>query len=708
MTNAGPRTIDIVGSCPLDCPDGCSWIVTTADGVATRLRGNPEHPFTAGGLCKKVNPWLRMADEPTRLTQPLRRVTAKGSTPSTGDPVADAVRRLSAFKPIGWDEALTEIADRFRRIIASDGPAAIWPFAGTGNVGFLQGGAGPAGARLWNHLGVSGHHITICSISGHIGLGYTIGTGAGMDPEDVVDAASVVIWGSNTLVANQHWWPFVEQARANGAPVVVIDPVRTRTARRADMHVAPRPGTDGALALGLCRELIDRDAVDIEFVTTQCRGYDEFAAHAEPWTVARTAEECGLEPRAVEGLVELLAADEHRPLALKLGQGMQRHANGGQAARVISCLPAVLGAFDRPGGGLVYSTDGPYQLNVAKAAGRHLDQFSAGRPRHLAMTNLVANLLDVDDPPVKALFVYGANPLVSNPDIDGVRRGLSRTDLFTVMAEIFPTETIDYADIVLPSTMQHEHWDLNNSFAHLYLNLNRPAVEPPGACLPHTEVFRRLARAMGLGHPELYRCDEELLGDLLDTEEYREAGLGLDELKRRGWARVPSAPKPYRPFADGFPTPSGRFEFASDRAEADGHGRLPEYRSGAEAGAPAGEGGWYDLIANGSDWHINSVFAGTELTAARTSAPAVSIHPDDAARDALSHGDSVVVGNDRGSFTAVVAVDGGARPGVAATTKGWWSMGVNATVAERDSDMGRGAVYHDNRVRIERTPSAAT
>jgi anaerobic selenocysteine-containing dehydrogenase len=709
VTATGSTTIEAVGSCPLDCPDGCSWIVTVTDGAATRLRGNPEHPFTAGGLCKKVNPWLRIAAEPARLTRPLRRVAAKGSNPSTGDPVVDGQRRLSAFEPIGWDEALAEVADRFTHLIDTDGPAAIWPYAGTGNVGFLQGGAGPAGARLWNHLGVSGHHITICSVSGHIGLGYTMGTGAGMDPEDVVDAGAVVIWGSNTLVANQHWWPFVEQARADGAPVVVIDPVRTRTARRADLHLAPRPGTDGALALGLCRALIHRDAVDTPFVRERCRGYDEFTAHVEPWTPAHTAEVCGLRPRELEELAELLAEDGNRPLALKLGQGMQRHAHGGQATRVISCLPALLGAFDRQGGGLVYSTDAPYRLNVSRAAGKLIDGFSAGRPRHLAMTNLVANLLDLDDPPVKALFVYGANPMVSNPDIDGVRRGLSRPDLFTVVAEIFPTETVDYADIVLPSTMQHEQWELNNSFAHLYLNLNRPAVKAPGKCLPHTEMFRRLARAMGLGHPELYRSDEELLADLLDTAEYREAGIGLEELTRRGWVRVPSAPKPYRPFADGFPTPSGRFEFVSDRAEADGHGRLPEYRPGLEAGGrPVMEqaGGWYDLIANGSDWHINSVFAGTTVIAGRTEAPTVSVHPDDAARDGLADGDPVVVGNDRGSFAAVVSVDGGARSGVAATTKGWWSMGVNATVAERDSDMGRGAVYHDNRVRIRRAPGA--
>ncbi|MDH4277088.1 MAG: molybdopterin-dependent oxidoreductase [Acidimicrobiia bacterium] len=698
----GPSTHTVIGSCPLDCPDACSWVVTVTDGEAVRLRGNPDHPFTAGGLCKKVNPWLKHAADPTRLLRPHRRVAPKGP----GVPFAEA------FEPIGWDEAIDDMAARLTAIIDTTGTAAIWPFAGTGNVGFVQGCGVPVGSRLWNHLGVSGHHLTICSVSGHIGLGYSTGTGAGMDPEDVVDAGIVVIWGSNTLVANQHWWPFVERARGAGAPVVVIDPVTTRTALRADLHLAPRPGSDAALALGLCRQLIADDAVDHTFLADRTLGFDEFADSLDPWTIERTAEVCGLEPGQIVQLATLLA--DHRPLALKLGQGMQRHAGGGQAARVLSCVPALLGSFDHIGGGLVYSTDDPYRLNRVGASGRHLGD----RPRHLAMTNLAANLLDVDDPPVEALIVHGANPVVSNPDTVRVREGLSRPDLYTVVIDIFATETVDYADLVLPSTMQHEQWELNNSFAHLYLNLNRPAVEPPGECLPHTEIFRRLARAMGLDEPALYVSDEELISELLDTEPYRTAGITLEVLKEKGWVRVPAAPSPYRPFADGFPTASRRFEFVSERAEADGHGRLPNHRPPVEAG-PAG-GSWsdrgsgcYDLIANGSDGHVNSVFAGTALVRERSGAPPVVLHSDDARRDGIADGDRIEVSNDRGRFMATAIVEPGTRPGVAATAKGAWSMDVNATVAERDSDMGRGAVYHDNRVtirslgRTEGRPSSA-
>ncbi len=691
--SAPPTDGDVVGACPLDCPDGCSWIVTVSDGVATKLRGNPDHPFTRGGLCKKVNPWLDYAAEPGRLLHPLRRIRPKGP----------GHRPDEAFESISWDDALAEIAERFSTIIERRGPAAIWPFAGTGNVGWVQGAALPAGSRLWHHLGVSGHQVTICSVSGHVGLGYSMGTATGFDPEDIAHAGTVVIWGSNTLVANQHLWPFVEQARAGGAPVVVIDPVRTRTAARADLHVAPRVGTDGALALGLCRSLIRAGARDVDFVEHRTIGFDRFAASVERWTPTLTARTCGLAVAEVERLAEVIGA--RAPLAIKLGQGMQRHANGGQTARIVSCLPALTGAFDRRGGGLVYSTSGPYRFNTDRAAGVDLGH----RPRHLAMTRLASNLAELDDPPVEALFVYGANPVVSNPDVGAVRAGLSRPDLFTVVAELFHTETTDYADIVLPSTMQHEQLEISDSFSHLYVHLNRPAVAPPGECLPHTEMFRRLARAMGLDEPALYASDLDLVAALLDTKAFAEAGITVETLSVTGWARLPETAPPYLPFAERFPTPSGRFEFASEKADREHQGLLPTYRAPVEVGRtdddPASGGydpasGGYDLVAAASDWHINSVFAGTDRTTSRTGKPVVTVHPDDGERDGLVDGADVEVFNDRGSFVATLRLGHDTRPGLAVTTKGWWRMGVNNTVAERDSDMGRGAVYHDNRVAV--------
>ncbi len=670
---------NVIGACPLDCPDGCSWVVTVENGTATKLRGNPDHPFTQGGLCKKVNPWLTYAEDPSRLLSPLRRTGPKGS---------------GEFEEITWEEALAEIAERLTDVKDRLGGEAIWPFAGTGNVGWLHGASSFGSTRLWNALGASGHSVSICSISGHVGLSYTSAIAATYDIEAIAGAGVVLLWGSNPLVTNQHTWPFIEGAREAGAEIVVIDPVRTRTAERADHHLAPLPGTDGALAFGLCRAILDAGGADLGYLASHTSGWDEFRAELETWTVARAAAECGIDETTISELGRLIA--DRAPLAIKMGQGMQRHAHGGQTARIVSCLPAITGAYGHESGGLSYSTGSQYMLN--SVAGQRPDLRPDGHGRVLAMTNLGHNLVELNDPPVQALIVCGANPMVSNPETDLVRQGLSRDDLFTVVIDVFATETVDYADIVLPSTMQHEQNELNDSFAHLYVNWNEQAVEPPGLCLPHTEILRRLARALELTEPALYATDDELAEALLDQPSFREAGITLDTLRRDGFARLPQARGGFRPVADRFPTASGTFEFVSERAEREHHGRLPNYRPPAETHAPAV--GHYVLVANGSDHHVNSVFAGTERVRSVASAPPVIIHADDALRDGLIDGDQVEVRNERGSFKAVLRIGSAARPGVASMTKGWWGQGVNATVIERDSDMGRGAVFHDNRVEI--------
>ncbi len=660
------------------------------DGKAVKLRGNSQHPYTQGGLCKKVNPWLEFAVDPSRLMTPLRRVGAKGS---------------GSFEPISWDEALAEIAEKLLDVRDAFGGEAIWPFFGTGNVGRLQGAAGPAGGRLWNALGASQHSVSICSISGHVGMSYTTGTAAAMDSEDIVHAGVVLIWGSNTLVANQHLWPFVEEARLNGTTVVVIDPARTRTAERADHHLALLPGTDGALALGLCRSVLNHGGADPAFLADCSLGWSEFEESLSDWTVERAAAVCGLSVAEIDDLGRLIS--DRSPLAIKLGQGMQRHAFGGQAARVVSCLPALTGAYGRRGGGLTYSSSPAYQLNNVALSRPDLRPHPV---RSLAMTNLGHNLTQLEKP-VKALVIYGANPLVSNPQVDLVRRGLERDDLFTVAIDIYSTQTTSYADIVLPSAMQHEQTEINDSFAHLYLNWNEPAIDPPGECLPHTEIFRRLAAVMGdrdatLADPILQASDHELAADLLSDSIYSRAGITVEKLRSDGFVRIPGTDS-YQPFANGFPTTSGRFEFTSDRAESDGHGRIPHYRPPTESarstkidGAAGAAGSMFDLVARGGDWHVNSVFAGTAKTLSRTTEPPLDIDPSDATRQGLATGDRVCVSNERGAFEATIRVGGEARPGVAVTTKGWWNRAVNATVREQDSDMGRGAVFHDNAVSI--------
>ena len=671
---------DVIGACPLDCPDACSWVVTVDDnGQALKLRGNADHPHTRGGLCVKVNPYLEFGRDPSRLMYPLRRIGPKGS---------------GQFERISWDDALTTIAERLQGTLAEHGGNAIWPFDGTGNVGYLQGCGVPH--RFWSAIGAARHQISICSISGHLGMSYTSGSAAGMDPEDVVHSKLIVLWGSNTLTSNQHLWPFIETARANGAHVVVIDPVRHRTAERADAHFAPRVGTDGALALGLCH-VIAQEGTDSRFLADRTLGWAAFEDSLADYSPERVAQICDVPAEAIIALGKRMA--HTGPMAIKLGQGMQRHRHGGQTARVISCLPAITGDYARRGGGLVYSTSDAYMLNGYKLS--RLDLRNE-QPQTLVMTRL-GRELQRSDANVRALFVMGANPVVSNPDQTLVRSQLSRDDLFTVVFDAYRTDTAEYADIILPSTLQTEHTEIMESFGHLYLNWNEPAVAPPGECLTKTEFMRRLAAAMGLTEPALFASDLELAADLLDAPLWRDAGIGVDQLRAAGWLRVPGT-NDYAPFAERFATPSGRFEFVSARAERDGHGLLPNYRPPSEAAND--EPGTFALVSPAGQFFVNSVFAGIDRNIERAGEPCVTVCAADAAEQSLVHGELVSVGNHRGSFVARLNVGTTARAGVAVTTKGAWTkvfsdgQSVNATVAERDSDMGAGASYHDNRVRI--------
>ncbi|MDH3752503.1 MAG: molybdopterin-dependent oxidoreductase [Acidimicrobiia bacterium] len=668
-------THEIVGGCPLDCPDGCSWIVTVDGATPVKLRANRAHPFTRGSLCVKVNSYLEHTRHPDRLLYPMRRVGAKGE---------------GRFERIGWDDALDEWAARLQSSIDEHGAESIWPYAGTGTVGYVQGTPG-AGNRLFNVLGASKHHANICSVAGHVGMSYTTGSAGGMDPQDLRHSSLILLWGSNTLTSNQHLWPFIAEARRNGAWVVVIDPTRTRTAERADEHVALLPGTDAALALALMHVVVARGAHDLAYLEQRTLGWPEFEASLERYTPEWAAGQCGVPREQIEALGERLASA--RPTGIKLSMGMQRHLGGGQAARVISCIPAITGDYDRLGGGACYSTSPAYAFD---SVALNRPDLAPGPRRSLAMTRLGHGLLELDDPPVTCLAIYASNPVASNPDQNRIRRGLSRNDLHTVVIDHFRTDTADYADLLLPATMQTEHLDLHDSYSHLYVQLNVPVSAPPGECLPHTEMFRRLATRLGIDHPAVHASDEQLARDALGTS----VSGGYDVLARAGWARL-DVPSPYQPFLDRFPTPSGRFELVSERAEADGHGRLPHPVGPAESPADGG----LQLVAAADHYFLNSVFANSTTHRDRSGEPAVVLNPTDAAARGLRENDVVEVHNSRGSFQAALRVDDRARPGVAVSTKGGWprhngGANPNATVLERDADMGAGAIFHDNVVDV--------
>ncbi|WP_119730308.1 molybdopterin-containing oxidoreductase family protein [Thermomonospora amylolytica] len=674
--------LKVLGACPLDCPDTCSWEVTVSGGRAVRLRGNPDHPFTRGALCTKVNRWLERAASPDRILHPLRRTGRKGE---------------GRFERITWDEALDEIADRLGAIIGEHGGEAIWPYWGTGTLGWIQGCNGMAGQRLFNVLGASRHHMSICSIAGSHGLVYATGTSAGIDPETFALAKLVILWGTNTLTSGHHLWKSIQDARRDGAYVVAIDPVRTRTAKQADEHLAPLPGTDAALALGLMNVIVGLGLEDREYLAERTLGWETFRERVAAFPPSRAAEITGVPEADIVALGERIART--RPTAIRATMGLQRHAGGGATLRTLACLPGVTGDWALPGGGLSYSTDAHFPIDTAALFRADL---APRRTRRLSMTRLGEGLLEVDDPPVKALFVIAANPAASAPHQSRIRRGLAREDLFTVVLEQFPTDTADYADIVLPATMQHEHADLHNGYGHLYLAWNEPAVEPPGECLPTTETFRRLARRMGLTEPSLYDTDEQLAEQAL-----RPTGITLDRLRKEGFARLP-LPDPFVPFADGFPTPSGRLEFVSDLAAAAGHDPVAGYVPAAEVPDPERAARYpLALIAAAPHHFLNTVFGDNPELRRRAGEPRVTLHPDDAAARGVRAGDRVRVHNDRGAFEAVAEVSDDVRPGVAATVKGRWpklsgGANANALVTERDSDMGGGAVFHDTRVQITR------
>jgi anaerobic selenocysteine-containing dehydrogenase len=548
--------------------------------------------------------------------------------------------------------------------------------------------------------------MTICTIAGGYGTGYTLGDNrVGMDPETFSYSRLILLWGTNTLTTNHHLWKYIEAARRQGAHVVAIDPIRTRTAAAADEHIALIPGTDAALALGLLHVVVARGREDREFIEAHTTGWPEFRQRIQEFPPERVSTITGLSREQIVRLGERLATT--RPTGIRLTMGLQRHAGGGMAVRTITCIPGVTGDWRHPGGGAVYDTRGFFRGNWA-ALWR--DDLRPPGTRRLSMTRLGEALLELRDPPVASLLIYASNPMASVPDQTKVRRGLAREDLFTVVIDNFQTDTADYADLLLPGTMQTEHADLHYAYGHLYLNWNEPAVPPPGECLSHTEIFRRLARRLGVTEPSVYDSDDELARAVLASDDPALAGITLERLKAEGWARL-TVPTPFVPFADGFPSPSGKLEFVSARMREIGLDPVAAYTPPAEAaqcGTELARRYPLALIAPASHYLLNSMFANVPELERRQGAPALVLHPIDAAARGLVEGDVARVYNDRGEFRATVRISEAVRVGVAAASTGYWPKRVagganaNATVAERDSDMGGGAVFHDNRVEVTR------
>jgi anaerobic selenocysteine-containing dehydrogenase len=670
--------------CPHDCPDTCSMVVTVQDGRATRIDGNKEHPVTQGFLCTKVSKYLERTYHSDRLLFPQIRTGAKGE---------------GKFRRASWDEALGLIAERLQSIIDSPhGPQAILPYSYAGTMGLIQGQA--MDHRFFHRIGASLLARTICSAAGAEAMNLTYGTRMGTDTESIGEARLILLWGTNTLTANPHLWPYVRKARAAGARIVCIDPLRTRTAVASDEHIAIRPGTDAALALAMMHVLFRHGHADLEYLKQMTVGWEKLRDRVlADYAPSRVAGICRLPVDTIERLAEDYGTN--RPTFIRLNYGLQRHAGGGSAVRAISLLPAVTGAWNDVGGGCQLSTSGTFSLNT-----QALERPDLVKPgtRTINMSRLGEALVDINDPPVKAMIVYNSNPGAVAPQREKVLAGLKREDLFTVVLEHFQTDTADYADVLLPATTQLEHEDLHKAYGHLYLMFNHRAIEPMGECLPNSEIFRRLAAKMNLDGPELRDSDEEMMRQALGKQ------ASLEELRDRGWIRI-DVPSPHMPFRTGekLRTASGKIEIASRGFAAAVVGAIPMY-------VPPYESEERDpdlvrryplaLISPPAHEFLNSSFVNVASLRRSAGKPTIEIHAQDAAERDITMGDRVAIYNDRGTFTAEAVVTDRVRPGVVSAPSVWWPKlttdraNANHTTSEAITDVGAGATFYDNMVEV--------
>nr|WP_145548675.1 molybdopterin oxidoreductase family protein [Variovorax boronicumulans] len=686
LAPALPRNGAVRGACPHDCPDTCALVTTVVDGVATRVQGNADHAQTGGVLCTKVSRYVERSYHAERLLQPLRRAGPKGS---------------GRFEPVGWDEALDDIAARLSAI-AARAPEAIVPYSYAGTMGLVQGES--IAARFFHTLGASLLDRTICASAGAEGLTQTLGGKVGMKVEFFAEARLILVWGGNPIASSLHFWRYAQEAKRRGARLVCIDPRRTETADKCHEHIPLRPGTDAALALALMHELIVHDWLDHDYLREHTLGWEALRERALQWPPARAAEVCGVPQEQIERLARDYGAcrsgGEGGPAAIRLNYGMQRARGGGNAVRAVASLPALIGAWRHRAGGMLLSSSG--QFPVQRAALQRPDLLAGRRPRTINMSTIGDALLHPGDtafgPRVEAVVVYNSNPVAVAPESAKVVRGFAREDLFTVVLEQFQTDTADHADYVLPATTQLEHWDIHPSYGHTDVLLNRPAIAPLGQARPNTAIFRALAARMGLTDPCLQDDDETLsrqaFGDAVD----------FDALLRDGFATlaVPDAP-----FAQGnFPSPSGRCEFFSSRLAAQGLDGLPDHLPNHEA---IGSSADYPLamISPPARNFLNSTFVNVTSLRAIEGEQLLEIHPVDAAARGIADGSTVRVFNGRGSYRCRAAVSTRAREGVVNGLGIWWrklgmdGRNVNELTSQRLTDLGRAPTFYDCLVEVE-------
>jgi anaerobic selenocysteine-containing dehydrogenase len=707
--NDQPQRTQFFGGCPHDCPDTCAMIYEVEGGRLVEVRGNKEHPMTRGGLCVKLKDYHDHHYNPDRVLYPLRRVGAKGSR---------------QFARISWDEAVAEITKRWKDIIARYGSQAIMPYSYLGNEGLVQGLT--AGDAFFNRLGSTVNEKTFCASGSSTAWLLTVGPTGGVDPESFVHSRYIVIWACNSISTNLHHWPFVLEAQKRGAKIVVIDSYRSRTAKQADWHIMPKPGTDGALAMGIMAAMIRNGHVDREWVEKHTVGFAELAERAAEFTPDYVEEVTGVPAQDVATFAREFATIQ--PSVIRLGVALERHAGGGQTIRAVCSIPALAGSWRHVGGGLLQMPLWEFPIDWARVS----------RPDFIRPGTRVVNNLQLGralvgdmklDPPIMGLYIYNTNPVSQAPETNTIVKGLSREDLFFVTAEHFVTDTAAFADIVLPATMAGEHDDMMFSWGHFYLTINEQAIAPCGEAKSNAEIFRLLAAAFGFDDPQFKMSDMELAEHYVKWDAPQMAGIDLEYFRRHGYFHLAvGTPDDRLPHANGnFPTPSGKVEFLVKDAknfvappfrmmyEAMQSGEdvdpLPGYvppRESVATNPRLAERYPLNVISPKSHGFLNSCYANEPHKIKGQGEQFVMISPKDAAARSIREGDPVRVFNDRGDFEGLARITDDVRDGVIVATLGYWRSlnrsdgSVNSISSAEFCGLGRAPTFSDNLVQVVR------
>ena len=676
------------GVCYHDCPDACSWTVSAEKGKISSFSASTTNPYTNGTLCSKMDNFpLDVTFHPDRILNPLKRVGEKGE---------------GKFTEVSWEEAIGDVAGRLKEIIDTHGARAILPYCYAGTEGLVQ--RNSLGSRFFARLGASRLHATVCGDTAIAGVMPVYGQTTGVLPEDIIHSRYIVFWGTNPVLSNQHLWPLAEKARQDGAKIIVVDPFVSATPEKADWHIQPVPGTDVVLAMSMIQVMINESLHDESYIEQNTVGFDALRDHVQAFTPALAEGITGIPAEDIARFAREFASGD--PSLIRFLIGMEHQANGANAFRAVSMLPAITGAWKKRGGGFMHMT---YELFGQALNWESLaiaDEIEDKSIRQINMIHIGDALNDTSDP-IKSLFVYNSNPAVIAPDQNAIMKGLSRDDLFTVVLEHFITDTARYADYIFPATTQLEHWDLLTSWGATHISINEPVIPPLGESKPNNEFFRLLATQMGQNDDYLFESDMDILKRTLNSDHPFMEGITFESLRKTGWARmkVPDI----LPFANGkFNTPSGKIEFYSESLEKAGLSPLPVYRAVEYSEDILAQYPLQVLTIKSTRNFLNTSHANVDHLRKNEGAPRLDIDPDDASIRQINDGDKVEVFNERGKVVLQARISGKVKQGVACMPQGFWpslmegGSSANALTPQMLTDMGDGPAYQETRAQVRR------